>query len=265
MLFFYVIVAITVGAYLGKFIASLTRELPVFLLEGCKEGGELRDVFHSCFTTSHCSQCQYPFLGWSDVPIIGYLSIQGHCPNCKRKIKKREWLIEVGLAILFGLTILFFSLTPMTLFVLSSSALLICCFMTDYEYCILPDQFTLTLLWLGLFFSLYHVFIDSHEAIIGAIVGYSIFWFINEIYRFFRHTNGIFPGDFKLNAGIGACVGYKAILIVLAISMVLLIIGTIIQFIYIHRKLDKEYLRKEASFGCYASVVAMAALYYFLI
>lgn len=139
-----------------------------------------------------------------------------------------------------------------------------CCFITDLDHGILPDQFTLTFVWIGLIGSLYPVFLTPHQSIIGAVAGYGVFWLCNEIYRFFRHRDGMYPGDFKLNAGIGACVGVKWLFIIIGISVFAMLVGSLAQFIYSNRTLHAGYLYKEIAYGCYASVVTFIVLYLML-
>ena len=264
MLIEHALLAFCIGAFIGKFLALEVRDLPLILLEGCQEGREPRDILKRFFQFPECQNCHYPMKGLANIPIIGYLLLRGKCPNCLHPLYFQTFLLELGIALLFGITTFLFSLTLAVVFVLLTSCLLISCFITDYEHGILPDQFTLSLLWVGLIASLFPIFISSEEAILGAVVGYGILWLNNEIYRYFRHQDGIFPGDFKLNAAIGACVGVKYFLITLAFSMLFLVIGSLIQFLYAHRTLHVGYLRKEIAYGCYASIVTVIVLYFLL-
>jgi leader peptidase (prepilin peptidase)/N-methyltransferase len=167
----------------------------------------------------------------------------------------------VGIGSFFGLMTLFFPLTPALFFVLIVTCLLICCFFTDFDYFVLPDQLTIPLVWVGLLGSLFPIFISPHEAIIGAFSGYGIFWLMNEIYRYFRQKDGMFPGDFKLNAGVGACIGIKLLLPVLAIALLLLISTTFMQLMKAKNPSVIGFLKKEVAYGCYLSIVAIGTIF----
>lgn len=263
------LLAAVIGAFVGKFMAMTVHFLPQILLEGCDKGREPNDIFTWYFRKPFCWHCQHP-LAWSEhIPIIGYLLQQGRCSHCQKPLELKIIVLEIGIALLFGISTLFFPIDFSLLFVLCASCLLICCFITDYEYGILPDQITLTLVWLGLIASLRPVFISSQEAIIGAVCGYGIFWLLNLIYRYFRKFEGMFPGDFKLNAGIGACVGIKLLLPILLISFVLMLVVTLIKVFYTQKVTDTghlvtSYLYKEIAYACFTTIVAFIALFLLL-
>lgn len=171
-----------------------------------------------------------------------------------------KWPLEIIIALFFGLTIYFFPLNIFLFFHLAICCFLMGCFITDYEYGILPDEFTLSLMWVGLVGSLFPLLPDPKEAILGAVVGYVFFWIFNLIYRYFRGVDGMYPGDFKLNAGIGACVGLKILFPILFASLVLSLIVTGVRFLL--RKGSKtSFLNQEIPYGCYASLVTMIALF----
>ncbi len=227
------ILAMILGYFTGRFMGLTVQFLPEILLEGCDEGREPRNI-----------------IGWF---------FQDKIPKTT-KIFLFQWLM----AILFGFSALIFPLEISLIFLLSANCILICCFFTDYEYGILPDQLTLSFVWLGLIGSLFSIIISPSESIAGAIFGYGIFWMFNEIYRHFRGMEGMYPGDFKLNAGIGACVGVKLLIPILAISLVLLIVTNILN-VLLNKKNDEEnFLYKEVPYACSATIVAIMANYLIL-
>lgn len=215
-------------------MVNVTHTLPIYLLANC-EDAENSGVEVSCDETNII--CDSP----SKIKLIAG---------------------EVGIALLFGISVWLFPISISLLFVLSVSCLLICCFITDYEHGILPDQFTYSLLWIGLIASLFPVLATPQEAIIGAAVGYGLFWLTNGIYCFFRGFDGMYPGDFKLNAAIGACLGFKWLLPVVMFSMILLIFITVIYTLWCKKSAKATLLHKEIPYGCYASSVAIALLFY---
>lgn len=231
MLFFYVILAMGVGAFVGKFMEYVLHELPPILLSENRGQKEPRDVLKGFYRA--------PF-----------------APS-----QRKNYFLVIGMAVLYGITVLAFSASLASIFVLIISSLLICCFFTDFEHGILPDQLTLSILWIGLLGSLSPIFVTPKEAIIGAILGYGIFWLINELYRLLRGFDGMFPGDFKLNAGLGACFGIKMLLPVLILSLLLIIFVAIGKMIWYRKLPDSQELHKEVAYSCYVSIVAILALY----
>lgn len=219
-----------IGFYAGKFMGMTVRYLPEILLEGDEEGREPREIIGWFFQKSF-------------------------------SLKFNVLPFEVGFASLCAISTLFFEVDASLIFVLIVSWLLICCFITDYQHGILPDQLTLSLVWVGLIGSLFPIFVTPSEAIIGAVGGYGIFWIFNVIYRYFKGQEGMFPGDFKLNAGIGACVGFNVLVPILIASMLLLLAVTFIQYLLRDKKKESNYLSREVPYACFVSVVILAVVY----
>jgi leader peptidase (prepilin peptidase) / N-methyltransferase len=91
------------------------------------------------------------------------------------------------------------------------SATLLYLSIVDLEMQLLPDKFTYPLLWLGLFCSMFQVYINSSDAILGAIFGYSSLWVIAYAFYWITGKYGMGHGDFKLLAALGAWVGWQAL------------------------------------------------------
>ena len=259
MFFLKFLSATFLGAFVGKFMGMIIFYLPQILLEGCEKGREPRDIFKWILEKPFCKSCKHPLSWMEAAPIAGYFFVNGKCLHCGFSLK-RYFLLELEMGLLFGL-MLSFPITPTMLFILLVTCLLICCFFTDFDYSILPDQLTLTLVWVGLIGSLFPIFLSPQEAIAGAVAGYGIFWMINEIYRYFRGREGMFPGDFKLNAGVGACIGIQLLFPVLAIALLLLIGFSLIKLIYFKKLSTLDFLKKEVAYGCYLSLVAIGTFY----
>jgi leader peptidase (prepilin peptidase) / N-methyltransferase len=259
---FNVIAFFLLGSFIGKFMAFTSKYLPKILLD---EIGEPDDVWKWFFQKPHCRSCRHPRTLPESLPILGYVIQKGKCRYCRKPIGSKGVFLEIAMALIFGLSVLFFPLTLHMIFVFFMTTFLILCFITDFEHGILPDQFTQPMVWAGLIVSLIPLFIPPAEAIIGAAGGYGIFWIFNVAFRSYRGVDGMYPGDFKLNAAIGAGLGFKWVLVILVISFFLLILVTATQFFFGKKQNDKSFLRQEAPWGCYSSLVAIVILYILLI
>lgn len=259
MLILKMILAFCLGSYVGKWVANVALFLPLILLDENHEK-EPKDLARQFFKNSQCWSCQHSITWYEQLPIFGYFWTNGICRYCNQWLGYKCIIIEIGIGLFFGLTALWFPIGPTFIFLLLVGCLLVCCFLTDFIYAVLPDQLTLSLLWVGLMGSLHPVFVNSEEAIIGAFGGYAIFWAFNEIYRYLRHQEGMYPGDFKLNAAIGACVGFKWLLTIMGGTMALLILTSFFQLLVYKKMTLKNYLQKEVPYGCYASLVGLGAI-----
>ena len=221
------------GFFVGRFIALSAHLLPEILLE---ERGEPRDIFTAFFSAKRYKVC-------------------------KAKAPKKFFWLPILYATLIGATLLVYPLSLSVVFVLFASSLLILSFVTDYENRILPDQLTLTLLWTGLLASIFNLFITPEEAILGAIFGYVFFYITNLIYRMSRGVDGMYPGDFKLNAAIGAFAGFSWLVWIILLSFFLLVVFSLIAHFAKKDKKGKKLLKTEMPYGCFASLITIIFLY----
>lgn len=122
----------------------------------------------------------------------------------------------------FGISVALFPALVLTFGLVYLSAI-------DIQYQILPDQMTLSLLWIGLFCNLFNTFTDVHSAVLGAIIGYLSFWIIAKTFQYLTGRVGMGHGDFKLLALFGAWLGWQALLPIVLISSLLgIVIGLIL-------------------------------------
>jgi leader peptidase (prepilin peptidase)/N-methyltransferase len=91
----------------------------------------------------------------------------------------------------------------------------------DFDHKLLPDEIVLPTLWLGLGLSLVPVFTDPNSAILGAIIGYLVFWIVFQVFLRLTGKEGMGYGDFKLMALMGAWLGWTYIPQIILISAVL--------------------------------------------
>lgn len=88
----------------------------------------------------------------------------------------------------------------------------------DIEHQIIPDTLSLSLLWLGLIANSFDIFTSAQNAIVGAALGYLIFWFVLQGFYLVTNREGMGHGDLKLFAALCAWfgVGYIPQLIFIA-------------------------------------------------
>src|SRR5690606_19240933 len=96
----------------------------------------------------------------------------------------------------------------------------------DLDTQLLPDSMTLPLLWLGLLFNLWAVYVPLQEAVVGAMAGYLLLWSVYWLFRLVTGKEGMGFGDFKLLAAIGAWFGWTALpAVILLASVVGAVVG----------------------------------------
>lgn len=226
---FIIAMAVIFGLCFGSFLNVVIYRLPIMIERAYQTSNDASGKpFDLTRPSSACTHCKAPINAWHNIPVIGFLLIGGKCAGCGKPISLRYPVVEI-----LGAIIAVFAVTQATsnfqLFaILVFSYALLALIFIDIEHYLLPDIITLPLLWLGLLVNLNNEFVNLHDAVIGATVGYLSLWLLFHIFRIVTGKEGLGYGDFKLVAALGAWMGWQSVpLIVLIGSCVGAIVGGI--------------------------------------
>lgn len=190
----------------------LTYRLPL-ILEGNKELSLARP-------SSHCPHCNNPIPFYFNIPLIGYFLCLCHCHRCKQPISPLYPFTELASLILALLAVWLWGGELKSLAAILLWCGLLALSIIDLRSGYLPDQLTLSLLWLGLLFNTTNLWVDASAAIWGACLGYLVLAIINATYKMVRHRDGLGGGDMKLYASLGAFVGWQGLIPILFIASI---------------------------------------------
>jgi leader peptidase (prepilin peptidase)/N-methyltransferase len=204
---------------------------------------------------STCPHCHHKIRFYENIPLISWLFLRGKCSQCNTKISIRYPLIELATMLLSLIVAKHFGVSYQTFFALILTWGLISLTMIDFDHMLLPDQFTLPLLWLGLLININGTFTDLTSAVIGAVVGYmslfSVFW----LFKLITGKEGMGFGDFKLFAVFGAWLGWQLLpLLILMASVVGAIAGISLMVFKNHQR------QQGIPFGPYLAVAGWISL-----
>lgn len=178
---------------------------------------------------SHCMHCGHALSPLDNIPVISWLLLRGHCRYCHAGISIQYPLVELLTAVASAIVVWKLGPTWAALAGLGLTWSLIALSGIDFRVQLLPDQITFPLLWAGLLLALVPVFVASHAAIIGTVVGYLSLWSVYWLFKLLTGKEGMGHGDFKLLAALGAWMGPVALLpIVLLSSLVGAIVGGVL-------------------------------------
>lgn len=244
-----IILLIIIGLVVGSFISMLAYRIPIMLFRSwrrdCNEflsehaaDKDLKKPMNLALPPSHCPHCEHAIKWYHNIPLLGYILQLGKCYYCKKQIPLRYPCIELLAAILpflcylqFGFDIHFYLATFLSWVMILQSYI-------DIEHQIIPDQITLSVLWIGLVANTFGVFTDINSAIIGAIAGYLSLWIFAKLFFLITKKEGMGHGDFKLLAMLGAWLGWQVLpLIILFSSFLGAVVGIAILLI---NKKDKN-------------------------
>jgi leader peptidase (prepilin peptidase)/N-methyltransferase len=264
------IILFVLGLIIGSFINVVIYRLPIILQRkwhnNCVEFlnecncPKLNNELNLLFPNSFCVKCKEKIPFWANIPLLSYFILQGKCIACKQRISLRYPLVELITAILFTGAGYLTNDTIMLPGYLIFISFLLCLFFIDFDTQILPDELTLPLLWLGLLFNLHGLFATSlFNAVLGAALGYSLFWFIYWLFKLITHKEGMGYGDFKFFAALLAWIGYQGLIPVLLFSSILgIAYFFILRLYYIIRRIDHlSILQQQIPYGPFLAIAAI--------
>lgn len=181
--------------------------------------------------------------------------LQGKCAYCKAKISLRYPLVEFICCITSVYVAWRFGFSLQTLGALIFTWTIIALTFIDIDYHLLPDQLTFFLLWSGLLFSLFPVFVSPQDAIIGAVAGYIVFAVTQMIFKFFTGKTGMGQGDYKFLAALGAYLGWQQLPIIILLASIIGLIFSITQM-----SIKRQFKSVPIPFGPYLAMAGWICL-----
>jgi leader peptidase (prepilin peptidase)/N-methyltransferase len=249
-----------IGSFLNVVIYRLPRMMEQHWSEECRLYLGLKphsdiEKLNLSLPFSHCPRCKKSIRPWHNIPLLSYFWLRGRCAYCKAHISIRYPIVEMLTCIASVYVAWKFGFTWQTAAALVFTWISICLIFIDLDYHLLPDQLTLLLLWLGLFFNIYNLFCSTQDAIIGAIVGYGIFALTQFLFKWATNKTGMGQGDFKFLAALGACLGWQLLPLIILLAS---ISGVI--FALTHMAIKRQFKSVPLPFGPYLAVAGWVAL-----
>jgi leader peptidase (prepilin peptidase) / N-methyltransferase len=264
---FFIAFALVVGLCVGSFLNVLIYRLPKMMERGWRaECAELagqpalaEPPLNLFAPRSHCPSCGHGITWLENIPLLSWAFLRGKCSKCGTPISARYPLVEliagIGAAYCawrFGPT---GAALGATLFVWFTIALAF----IDQETGLLPDDLTLPLLWVGLLVNIGGAFVPLRDAVIGAVAGYLALWLVYWAYKLLTGKEGMGYGDFKMNAAVGAFLGWKMLPLVIVLSSFVGLIFGALQMFAARGKWDAGF---RFHFGPYIAIAALVALFW---
>lgn len=200
-----------VGAMFGSF-------LNVCILRWPREESVVRPP-------SRCPGCTQPIRWYDNIPVLSWLLLRGRCRHCQTRISIQYPLVELGNGLIWAFMGWSFgwSLTAVTGAVFCTILLGIT--MTDAREYIIPDEFSLGGLVIGILFSLPGGFTTIANALIGAAAGFALLWVVGALGTRMFKEEAMGGGDIKMMAMVGAFVGWQGVLLTVFVGALL---GTLV-------------------------------------
>lgn len=171
---------------------------------------------------SRCLSCGH-VLAWYDlIPLVSWLSLRGKCRYCKKFIGWTEFLLEVGMAALFALSVVlwpmplasFWQILTLVLW-LAALVLLAILFVYDLKWLLLPDIVNIPFIVLGAVFAGIKLCLASDvtsalTSLLGAVFVLSGIYLLLYLFskaRYGEDKTWVGFGDVKLGLGLSLFLG----------------------------------------------------------
>ena len=175
---------------------------------------------------SACPACGHRLAWHENLPVLGWLRLRGRCSACATRISPRYPLVELLTGLLFAAIATHVGAQPLALLWCGFAATLVAASFIDWETTLLPDVFTLNLMWAGLVAAAMGWTVPLNDAVWGAVAAALTLGGISKAWKLLRGMEGMAMGDVKLLAALGAWLGWQMLLpIVLAASAIGALVG----------------------------------------
>ena len=182
---------------------------------------------------SRCPKCGRQLAWYENIPILSWLALRGRCGSCGQPISWRYPAIELLTALLFLACQRRFGWTPELVSGLVLVLLLVSLSFIDLEHWILPSELTAPGIAAGVALSVPMGMERVRDSVIGAVVGYLLFWGMEWLGEKIFQKEALGGGDKHLLALIGAFLTWKALLGVIFLSSLQgAVVGSVMLLIY---------------------------------
>jgi leader peptidase (prepilin peptidase) / N-methyltransferase len=227
---------------------------------------------------SFCPECDRGIAWYDNVPLLSYVLLRGRCRQCGTRIPIRYPLVEFLTAACFFAAVWVrpHGIDGVAIKYCVFAAIVITLVFSDFEERILPDEFTLGGVAIGLVIavlvpstnmSLLRFFMSSIqnprvvsliEAAFAALFSSMALWLVGFIYQKLRHREGLGLGDVKMVAMIGAFLGLQFVLLTLIVGSLL---GAVVGLCYIFFT-GKDASTYELPFGAFLGIAAIGVAFW---
>lgn len=170
---------------------------------------------------SRCPGCERPIAAWDNIPVLSWLFLRGRCRHCRERISVQYPAVELATGLIWAAAVVRYGVDVEALRAAVLLTLLLGIALTDARHYIIPDQFSLGGLVLGLALAAVPGGFPFLRALLGAAVGFGLLWGVAVAGEWVFKKPAMGGGDGKMMAMIGAFLGVPGVLLTLFLGAVL--------------------------------------------
>lgn len=230
-----VLMAFVYGALIGSFLNVCILRLP-------KNESIVRP-------RSRCPRCGSLVAWYDNIPIVSWLVLRARCRRCGQPISWQYPLIELTVALVWAASVWVLGVTFGAVSAAIFVSLLLAILITDARHFIIPDEFSLGGLGIGLVLALV-TDIGIVRSALGAALGFGVMWAVKAAGDFAlkrgwiggseitdtlgadEPVTAMGGGDLKMMAMVGAFLGPRGVLLTIFLGA---LAGTIIYLPFLFR------------------------------
>lgn len=156
---------------------------------------------------SSCPSCTRQLSWYENLPVLSYVVLRGRCRTCGTRISVLYPLIELAAALIWFGSFLHFDDRWQALSGAIFGTLLLGIAVTDAREYIIPDEFSLGGLVLGLALSLAPSTPSPWMSVLGAAVSFAVMYAVAVVGEWAFKKPALGGGDIKMMAMVGAFLG----------------------------------------------------------
>jgi leader peptidase (prepilin peptidase)/N-methyltransferase len=204
----------------------VTPDTPLFIIIAALFGAVIGSFLNVCILRwgaepkesvvrppSHCPRCGIGLRWYDNVPIVSWLVLRARCRGCGAPISIQYPLIELTTALIWAFMAWRHGVTLEALRGAAFATVLLGIAMTDARAYIIPDEFSLGGLALGILFALAAGKQALGVALLGAAVGFGMLWLVAITGEWMFKQEAMGGGDIKMMAMVGAFLGWQGTLL----------------------------------------------------
>jgi len=174
---------------------------------------------------SRCPKCGYQLSWYDNIPILSWLVLRARCRSCREPVSPVYPLVELATALIWAGMVWRNGLTLDAFAGAFFCTVLLGIAMTDAREYIIPDEFTIGGLVVGLLLAAVGGAHALLNAAIGAAAGFALLWVVGQAGTWAFKEEAMGGGDIKMMAMVGAFVGWQGVLLAIFLGA---LVGTII-------------------------------------
>jgi leader peptidase (prepilin peptidase)/N-methyltransferase len=174
---------------------------------------------------SRCGGCGEQIAWYDNIPIVSWILLRGRCRHCGTRISVQYPLVELVTALIWAYMAAAIPVEWQAARGAVFFTILLGIALTDARQYIIPDEFSLGGLVLGLLFSLAPGFPTLGQSLLGAAVGFGVLWAVGAAGTRIFKEDAMGGGDIKMMAMVGSFLGWDRVLLTIFLGALL---GTLI-------------------------------------